>query len=85
MHSTPYDNNYILIAFVKNLFAGLEIIRYFHQGETSFFNKLNYFHNEYYKDNPTKKPTLEKFDDYLYRWAMEVWPRALEIFSKQIC
>ena len=35
-------------------------------------------HYQYCKDNPNEtQPTLEKLDDYLYRWVMKVWPRAL--------
>ena len=64
---------------IKLLYAAAEIIRYLDQGETLFRTRLNYFHNEYCKDNPNgPKPTLEKFDDYLYRWAMKVWPRAFD-------
>ena len=64
---------------IKLLYAAAEIIRYLDQGETLFRTRLNYFHNEYCKDNPNgPKPTLEKFDDYLYRWAVKVWPRAFD-------
>ena len=35
---------------------------------------------EYIKDIPNgPKRTLAQFDDYLYRWAEKVWPRALDI------
>ena len=59
--------------FVKILYAAAEIIRYLDQGDTAFINRLNRFHYEY-----ETQPTVVQFDDYLYRWAMKVWPRPLD-------
>ena len=46
-----------------------------------FFNhRLRFHHKQYCRDNPNgPKLTLEKIDDYLYRWAMKVWPHAFDI------
>ena len=64
--------NYIYV--MKLLFAAAEIISRLDQGEGVFFSKRNQFYNEYIKDNSSRPtPTLEKFDDYLYRWAETVW------------
>ena len=65
--------------FVKILYAAAEIIRYLDQGETAFNNRLRRLHYEYCTDYPNEtQPTVVQFDDYLYRWAMKVWPRALD-------
>ena len=51
--------------------------------EKRFLNNLNHFYYEYIKDIPNgPKPTLEQFDDYLYRWAEKVWPRALDVIHE---
>ena len=58
---------------MKLLFAAAEIIRNRDLGEKRFFNNLNLVYHEYIKDIPNgPKPTLEQFDDYLYRWAEKV-------------
>ena len=68
---------------MKLLFAAAEIIRNRDLGEKRFFNNLNHVYHEYIKDIPNEpKPTLEQFDDYLYRWAEKVWPRALAIIRE---
>ena len=59
---------------VKFLHAAAEIIHYLDQGETGFNNRLHYFHNLYCETHPT----TEKFDNCLCRWAMKVWPSALD-------
>ena len=60
------------------LFAAAEIIRRLNQGARIFLSKLNQFYSEYIKDNSNRPtPTLEQFDDYLYRWAETVLLRTL--------
>ena len=75
--------------FIKLLYSAAEIIRHLDQDETDFNNRLHYFHHQYCKDYLHEtQPSLEKFDDYLFRCAMKVWPRALDKtheYSKQIC
>ena len=62
--------------FVNILYAAAELIRFLDQGETVFNNRLHYYHNQYCRNDPNEtQPTIERFDDYLYRWAMKVWPR----------
>ena len=73
----------ILTRLVKLLFVAAEIIRDRDLGEKRFLNNLNHFYYEYIKDIPNRpKPTLEQFDDYLYRWAEKVWPRALDVIHE---
>ena len=75
------NNN--LTCLVKLLFVAAEIIRDRDLGEKRFLNNLNHFYYEYIKDIPKgPKPTLEQFDDYLYRWIQKVWPRALDIIHE---
>ena len=72
-----------LTRFLKLLVAAAEIIRKCDIGETNFLNNLNHFYCKYIKDIPNgPKPTLAQFDDYLYRWAEKVWPRALDIIHE---
>ena len=48
-------------------------------------NRLQKQHERYCTDNPNgPKLTVAKFDDYLYRWAMKVWPCALDIIYRCI-
>ena len=68
---------------VKLLFAVAEIICDHDLGEKRSLNNLNHFYYEYIKDIPNgPKPTLEEFDDYLYRWAGKIWPLALDIIHE---
>ena len=74
---------------MKLQFVAAEIIRDRDVGGKRFLTKFNHFYNEYIKDIPNgPKATLEQFDDYLYRWAEKVWPRALDViheYSKNKC
>ena len=68
---------------MKLLFAAAEIIRDRDLGEKRFLNNLNHFYYEHIKDITNgPKPTLEQFDDYLYRSAEKVWPRALDVIHE---
>ena len=70
---------------MKLLFVAAKIIRHQDFVEKRFFNNLHHFYYEYInyeyiKDIPNgPKPMLEQFDDYLYRWAGRVWPRAPDV------
>ena len=73
----------ILTRLVKLLFVAAEIICDSDLGEKRFLNNLNHFYYEYINDILNgAKPTLEQFDDYLYRWTEKVWPRALDIIQE---
>ena len=68
---------------MKLLFVAGEVIRDRCLGGKRFLNNLNHFYYEYIKDTPNEpKPTLEEFDDYLYRWAEKIWPLALDILHE---
>ena len=63
----------ILTHSVKLLLVAAEIIRDRDLEEKRFLNIVNHFYYEYVKDIPNgPKPTLEQFNDYLYRWAEKV-------------
>ena len=65
---------------MKLLFVLTEIIRNRDIGLKRFLNNLNHFYYEYMEDIPNgPKPTLKQFNDYLYKWAEKVWPRALDV------
>ena len=67
----------------KLLFVATEIIHDCDLGVRRFLNNLNHFYYKYIKDIPNRpKPTLEQFDDYLYRWAEKVWPRTLDVIHE---
>ena len=37
-------------------------------------------HESFFVDTPpNERPSIAKFDNYLYSWAIKVWPRALEL------
>ena len=66
--------------FVKTLYAAAEMIRHLNLDENDFKYRLLHYYQQYCNDNPNgPKLLIEKFDDYLYRWAMKVWPRAFDI------
>ena len=77
--STEFGIKNNIDLFENILYAVGEIIRYLDQGEKVFHSNLKFYHNQYCKNNPNEtQTTIEKFDDYLYRWAMKVWPRAFD-------
>ena len=48
--------------------------------KNDFYSILTNQYNIYFEDTPTnQRPTIEKFDNYLYHWAKKVWPHALDI------
>ena len=50
---------------------------------SEFKDKLSFEYSQYFRNNPSEqKPTIEVFDNYLYHWAMKVWPRALDIIHE---
>ena len=72
-----------LTSLVKLLFVAAEIIRIRDLGVKRFLNNLNNFYYEYIEDIPNgPKPTLEQFDDYLYRSGEKVWLRALDVIHE---
>ena len=70
-------------AFVRNLYDAAEVIRHLDQGEKVFYNSLKFSHSHYCKNNANEPQlSIEIFDDYLYRWAMKVWPRAFDMIHE---
>ena len=68
---------------MKLLFVTTEIMCDRDLGVKRFLNNLSHFYYEYMKHIPNgPKPTLQQFDDYLYRWAEKVWRRALDVIHE---
>ena len=68
---------------MKILFVATVIISDRNLGVKRFLNNLNHFYYEYMKNIPNgTKPTLEQFDEFLYRLAEKVWSRALDIIHE---
>ena len=64
---------------VKLLCIVAEIICELFRGEKEFNKNLHYHYNKYFGNNSDDgKQTIEKFDNYLYCWAIKNWPRALD-------
>ena len=68
---------------MKILFVATVIISDRNLGVKRFLNNLNHFYYEYMKNIPNgPRPSLEQFDDFLYRWAEKVWSLALDIIHE---
>ena len=53
------------------------------RGKEAFHRNLEKSYLDYFRNTPLdQRPKIEVFDNYLYSWAMKVWPRALDIISK---
>ena len=60
-----------------------DIIRELPRGKEEFYKNLHENYNSYFRNTPIdQRPTIETFDNYLYSWAMKVWPRALDIIRE---
>ena len=72
------DGLVIVIHSAADLIHNLDL------GEDHFIYNLSYHFKRYFQDNPGgPEITIEKFDDYLYRWAMKVCPRAFDIIHER--
>ena len=72
------DGLVIVIHSAADLIHNLDL------GEDHFICNLSYHFKRYFQDNPGgPEITIEKFDDYLYRWAMKVCPRAFDIIHER--
>ena len=68
---------------MKLLFVAAKIIRDRDLEEKKFLDNLNHFCYEYIKDIPNgPNPTLEPFDEYLYKWTEKVWSLALDVIHE---
>ena len=69
---------------VDLLSIAADILNYSPSNKNEFDEILNKEYNRYFDDAPIdKRPTIEKFDNYLYHWAKKIWPRALDIIFEQ--
>ena len=72
-------------SFVEVAHAAADLIHASQFSEHHFKNRLKQQDERYCTDNLNgPKLTVAKFDDYLYRWAMKVWPCALDIIFKRV-
>ena len=68
---------------VKVLASATDITRELPKGEKEFNKNLHIHYNNYFRVNPDdEKPSIETFDNYLYVWALKIWPRALDIIRE---
>ena len=71
--------------FVEVVHAAADLIHAAGCGESHYKFRLKNQYERYCRDNPNgPRLSIEKFDDYLYRWAKKVWPRALEIVFDRV-
>ena len=71
--------------FVEVAHAAADLIYASRFGESQYKYRLQKHYDRYCTDNPNgPRLTIEKFDDYLYRWAKKVWPCALDIVFKRV-
>ena len=69
---------------VAILYMAADIIRDLHRGDDTFRYNLEKCYVEYFRNTALdRRPKVEVFDNYLYTWAMKVWPRALYIIAKR--
>ena len=72
-----------LTQLVVLLGMAADIIRDLPRGKEAVHRNLGKSYLDYFRDTPLdQRPKIEVFDNYLYSWAMKVWPRALDIISK---
>ena len=70
--------------FAIVIHTAADLIHNLDLGEDHFIYNLSYHFKRYCQDNPGgPEITIEKLDDYLYRWAMKVWPRAFDVIHER--
>ena len=75
---TEFDIKNNIDGFATLLRNAANLIHNLDLGEDHFIYNLSFHCKQYCKNNPGgPEITIEKFDDYLYRWVMKVCPRAL--------
>ena len=48
-----------------------------------YLERITSKHEDFFVDTPpNERPSIVKFDNYLYSWAIKVWPRALELIRE---
>ena len=49
-----------------------------------YYENLTKKYNGYFRNTPdAEKPSIYKFDNYLYCWALKIWPRALDTIRER--
>ena len=72
-------------SFVEIVHAAADLIHASQFDENHYKYRLQKQYDRYCTDNPNgPRLSIEKFDDFLYRWAKKVWPCALEIVFKRV-
>ena len=71
--------------YVEVVHAAADLIYAAQINENHYNYRLQQQYDRYCKDNPNgPRLTIEKFDDYLFRWAKKVWPCAIDIVFRRI-
>ena len=71
--------------FVEVVHSAADLIYAARYGKNHYNYRLKNQYERYCKDNPNgPRLSIEKFDDYLYKWAKKVWPCAIDIVYKRV-
>ena len=80
------DEGYI-DGLVRVLSIAGDVLRETREGafdEKQYYKNLTIKYNGYFRNTPdAEKPSIYKFDNYLYCWALKIWPRALDIIHER--
>ena len=80
------DEGYI-DGLVRVLSIAGDVLRETREGafdKKQYYKNLTIKYNGYFRNTPdAEKPSIYKFDNYLYCWALKIWPRALDIIRER--
>ena len=80
---TEFDIKNDIDGLVILLHTAADLIHNLDLGENYFIYNLSYHCKRYCENNPGgPEITIEKYDDYLYRWATKVWSHAFDIIHE---
>ena len=95
--SRPWQNFYFTLGIkgdegyinglVRVLSIAADVIRESREASCDrkrYYEILTQKHRNYFCDTPDdEKPAIYKFDNYLFCWALKIWPRALDIIRER--
>ena len=80
------DEEYI-DGLVRVLSIAGDVLRETREGafdKKQYYKNLTIKYNGYFRNTPdAEKPSIYKFDNYLYCWALKIWPRALDTIRER--
>ena len=78
-------NEKYLNSLVEILHIAADIIR---ESRANYGDRERYIeiitrkHDAFFLDTPHERPSIAKFDSYLFSWATKIWPRALDLIRE---